>query len=340
MPYSTQFTTAISPQARQPIPSLQPVFSAQQPKLVNKTIKTPTAGPRQPEMLSLQLKPKGLYRTFLTSTLWVAKAIETGILPKLAYLAYVLTHPRASAKDKAHKKAEFQNCFKTSPHSLTNRTYRRLYPRELGISVYGTARSNFKDPRISNLKTLSEQVGAAIADWGYFPITGGGPGVMYDVCVGAKSKGGHTAAAAIPSLNTEPQNFDANVFDEVAVHRTFPHRLTGPSSFIHRSPRTLVLPGGIGTHREALSVTEDAHFNLTSFPAQKQAVFLDPNGFYDDFRQYLNSLVATGTVSPKQLDAFVFVKTLEEAKAALFNPSTEWSTGIENRHHRSISFKK
>jgi predicted Rossmann-fold nucleotide-binding protein len=321
-------------------PKLAKLTFAGQVKPIPVVATVQPTNPEHPEVLAQQLKPKGAYRFFLQNTLRVAKWIESGLLPQIAYLVFAIRHPKAPAETKALKKGEYKHCFRTQPNSLTNRTYRRLYPRELGISVYGTARTQFSDDRLKDLSTLSHSVGEAIAKWGYFPVTGGGPGVMFDVCEGAKRQGGHTAAAAIPTLDSEPENIDFSVFDEFSVHKTFPQRLTGPNSFIHRSPRTLVLPGGIGTHRELLSVSEDANFNLTSFPAQKQVVILDPNGFYEGFKLYLHALVQSGAMSPHQLKAFVFVKTLAKAKVALFNPSVEWTKGIENKHHRSVRFHK
>jgi uncharacterized protein (TIGR00730 family) len=289
-----------------------------------------------PEQLATLYRPQGLKKAVLKTLLTLATVLEVTLLPPVFYALYCLRHPNATPQQRLDEREGLAEAVRTLPQSMTNKLWRALYPRDLGITVYGSARTEFTDSRLDGLTDLAQAVGKAIASWGYFPVTGGGAGVMANVAIGAKAAGGHTAGAAMDGLDGIIRPQDRVMFDELSIHPTFPHRLYGPNSFIHRSPRALVLPGGFGTLREMFSLAEDMMFDRTMFPTMKQVVVLDPNGFFTEVQHMLATLVASKIASQDKVATLRFVKTIDEAKAALFDPTVPWTPGLVNKKHHSI----
>lgn len=285
-----------------------------------------------------QLRPKGAQRVFWQTTLRLGQWWGKTLRPTVAMAVWRAFHPKASPQQQRAMTERFQLRYVSHPDSLSNRAFRHLFPRELGIAVYGSARNMFKDPTLQDLIPLSQDLGKAIAQWGYYPVTGGGEGVMGAVARGALSAKGHSVGTYITGLDFEIQH--PELYPELARQKTFEHRIIGPNGFEHRASRTLVLPGGYSTDRELYAITDNIYFNLTRFPHQRQVVILDPKGYYAPWRARLQQQVEAGLVSPERMELLKFVKTIEEARQALTNPDVPWTPGIGNPKSRSIWFRK
>ncbi len=230
--------------------------------------------------------------------------------------------------------------FLYQPRSLTNTLYRRLFPREKGIQVYGSARPKPEGP-MSDLYQLGQKAGEAIAKRGFFPVTGGNNGLMLAVAQGAKAAGGHTVGARL-HLSQEFNGLSPAgkaAYQEVTVSPTFIHRIHSEGGFHHRAGRLLVLPGGAGTLREVTSFLEEYLYgdNLSLYPTQKQVVFLDHNQFFTrpgGLKDHLQHFVDQGLASPKLFDSLHFESDLEKAVDRLTDPTVAWTQGIKNPKHR------
>jgi uncharacterized protein (TIGR00730 family) len=210
--------------------------------------------------------------------------------------------------------------------SLKNRFQRYKFPRAKGIQVFGSARPQ-PVGRHAHLYALGVAVGKAIAERGYFPVTGGGPGMMKAVMEGASKAGGHAVGVTVPIAQETP----STEFMPEAVHApNFADRLHGFGGFNYRAGRILVLPGGAGTDREFFSALEEYAYgdHLCKYPLQKQIVLLDYEQFFSmrgGLLDHINHLIQVGMMSE---DIFQFIRvteSIEEALDWLTDPTIPWT---------------
>jgi uncharacterized protein (TIGR00730 family) len=265
----------------------------------------------------------------------VAVYLDFKLLPTLLLPVAQFFNPKATQQT-------LINHIKCTPYSLSNIFYRLKYPRTLGVQVYGSARPS-PNNSLKGLYKLAVKTGKRLVKAGFYPVTGGGPGVMGAVANGAKQANGHTVGVMVPQLSAEnKESIPYHLFREFVLAPSFTHRLKGPGGFFHRAGRLLVLPGGIGTLREMLEAFEEIGYSdhISHFPMQKQIVVLNHKGFFTrTFKPMIDQLVAEGLASPKLYRVIRVVNNVDEAMAALKDTSVEWTSGLKNHTERNLKYK-
>jgi uncharacterized protein (TIGR00730 family) len=210
--------------------------------------------------------------------------------------------------------------------SLNNIIQRVKHPRVKGIQVFGSARPKPTGP-LAEYYAVGVAVGQAIAQRGYFPVTGGGPGMMKAVMEGAAAQGGHTVGITVPIEQEVPAG---SCMKEVMHALTFAERLHGWGGFNHRAGRILALPGGLGTDRECLSVLEEFAYgdHLSEHLLQKQIVLLDYNNFFTAkgaLIDHIHFLIEQGFVSPSIFEVIRVTPSIEQALDWLTDEAIAWT---------------
>ena len=158
-------------------------------------------------------------------------------------------------------------------------------------------------------RTLAADLGRGLAEAGVRIVYGGGrAGLMGEVAVAALAAGG-TVTGIIPgSLNSRERAFDD--VSELLVTETLLER---KRLMIERADGFAILPGGIGTLDEVTEVLTTRHLGLHHHPV----VLVDPDGFWDPFRELLGHFVDTGVMPASSLDVLHTAVDVPEAVAAL-----------------------
>jgi uncharacterized protein (TIGR00730 family) len=211
--------------------------------------------------------------------------------------------------------------------SLKNVAQRMRYPRKLGIQVFGSARPKPEGP-LAEYYALGVAVGQAIANRGCFPVTGGGPGMMRAVMEGAAHAGGHTVGITVPIEQEVPAG---SCMKEVVHALNFAERLHDWGGFNSRAGRLLVLPGGVGTDREFMSVLEEFAYgdHLSEYSLQKQIVLLDFDAFFTAkgaLVDHIHYLIEREFVSPSLFNVIKITSDVEQALDWLLDPTVPWTS--------------
>ncbi len=175
--------------------------------------------------------------------------------------------------------------------------------REWAVCVYCAS-----GPTHSELLTLAEQVGAAIAERGWTLVSGGGNvSAMGALAVAARGRGGRTVGV-IPKalLHREVADVDA---DELVVTDTMRER---KQVMEDRADAFIALPGGIGTLEEFFEAWTAGYLGMHDKPV----VLLDPFGHYTGLLTWLRGLIDSGYVTQGALDRLVVVEDLDSALGA------------------------
>jgi uncharacterized protein (TIGR00730 family) len=277
--------------------------------------------------------------------LWVDKGLQAAkwldmqAVPRALYALTRLTHPHMTLDDWVYK-------LRSRPYALSNIFYRLKYPRLYGVHVYGSARPSPTND-LKDYYEMGQQVGKSLAKAGLFSVTGGGPGVMAAVALGAKAGGGHTVGVAVPQLDEQDSKSSGSaidnrkLYDECISAPSFTHRLKGPGGFFHRAGRVLILPGGTGTLREMLEAYEEVGYvdSISHFPQQRQIVVLDYNRFFStSVKPMLDKLIAEGMASPSIYDIIKVVPTIDDALKALKDPTVRWTNGLSRHRERNLKY--
>src|SRR4051812_30252709 len=109
-----------------------------------------------------------------------------------------------------------------------------------GVSVFGSARTNEKDPYYKAAREMSKLLGKA----GYEIITGGGPGIME-----AANRGAHDAGATSVGCNIELP-FEQLPNPYLTKSLSFKYFFVRKTMFIKYSNAYVIFPGGFGTMDE------------------------------------------------------------------------------------------
>jgi uncharacterized protein (TIGR00730 family) len=210
--------------------------------------------------------------------------------------------------------------------SLKNIFQRLKYPRRFGIQVFGSARPS-PGGLLANYYELGKAVGREIALRGYFPVTGGGPGMMRAVMEGAAEAGGHTVGITVPIEQEVPAG---DCMKEVVHALNFAERLHEWGGFNYRAGRMLVLPGGLGTDREFVSVLEEFAYgdHLAEYALQKQIVLLDFEAFFTakgGLVDHILYLIDRGFVSPSIFNVIRITDSIDQALDWLLDPAVPWT---------------
>ena len=178
------------------------------------------------------------------------------------------------------------------------RAFAQLNGMRFGVSVFGSARI----PREHPWYATGVEVGRRIAEAGFPVITGGGPGLMQAANEGAASVGGRSIGLTIEL----PREEEPNPYAE--------HFFVRKTVFVRYSCAFVALPGGFGTLDELFeALTLIQTDKLHDFP-----VILVGTAFWAPLVDWLrSSLVAGGTISPRDLDLITITDDLDTVIARI-----------------------
>ncbi len=184
------------------------------------------------------------------------------------------------------------------------RAFAQLNGMRFGVSVFGSARI----PREHPWYATGVEVGRRIAEAGFPVITGGGPGLMQAANEGAASVGGRSIGLTIEL----PREEEPNPYADTVV--PFEHFFVRKTVFVRYSCAFVALPGGFGTLDELFeALTLIQTDKLHDFP-----VILVGTAFWAPLVDWLrSSLVAGGTISPRDLDLITITDDLDTVIARI-----------------------
>jgi uncharacterized protein (TIGR00730 family) len=168
------------------------------------------------------------------------------------------------------------------------------------VTVFGSARTPESDPYYLAARDL----GKRLAEAGFAVVTGGGPGIMEAANRGAKDANGVSVG-----LNIElPHEQSINPYVTIPVN--FRYFFTRKTMLAKYSEGFVMFPGGYGTFDEmfeALTLIQTG--KLKQFP-----VILYGSAYWKGLVDWLrHATLASGYISPKDLDIFQMTDSTEEA---------------------------
>lgn len=173
---------------------------------------------------------------------------------------------------------------------------------ELGpaVSVFGSARTAPHDPTYD----AGVRLGEALVGAGYAVITGGGPGVMEAVNLGASRAGGTSVGLGIELP------FESGLNEHVNLGINFRYFFARKTMFVKYAEGFVVLPGGMGTLDELFeAVTLVQTHKVTSFP-----IVLLGRDYWAGLLDWLRgSAAAAGTIGANDVDLLHVTDDVEEA---------------------------
>ena len=171
------------------------------------------------------------------------------------------------------------------------------------VTVFGSARYAEDHPYYHQARAM----GAAISKMGFTVLTGGGPGIMEAANRGAKDVGGRSVGCnIILPFEQKPNPY----LDRWVNFRYFFVRKT---LMLKYSYGFVIMPGGFGTMDEmfeALTLIQTR--KIRNFP-----IVVMGSEFWKDMRDFLDKMIASGTISPEDLSLMKFTDDIDEAIAHL-----------------------
>jgi len=171
------------------------------------------------------------------------------------------------------------------------------------VTVFGSARYAEDHPYYIKAR----EIGAAISRMGFTVLTGGGPGIMEAANRGAKDVGGRSVGCnIILPFEQKPNPY----LDRWVNFRYFFVRKT---LMLKYSYGFVIMPGGFGTMDEmfeALTLIQTR--KIRNFP-----IVVMGGDYWQDMRNFLDKMIASGTISPEDLTLMKFTDSIDEAIAHL-----------------------
>lgn len=165
----------------------------------------------------------------------------------------------------------------------------------------------------TGLHALARDLGRGIAEGGDELVYGGTmTGLMGEVATGARVAGGRVVGV-VPATIAALGSVDRHC-DEVVEVATLGERKT---VMIADAARVVVLPGGIGTLDELLSVL--THRQLGEVSGDVEVVLLDPGGFWEPLHAMFARMLDHGTVRPTAIRLRT-ARSVEQALDATAGP--------------------
>jgi len=171
------------------------------------------------------------------------------------------------------------------------------------VTVFGSARYSEDHPYYIKAR----EIGAAISRMGFTVLTGGGPGIMEAANRGAKDMGGRSVGCnIILPFEQKPNPY----LDRWVNFRYFFVRKT---LMLKYSYGFVIMPGGFGTMDEmfeALTLIQTR--KIRNFP-----IVVMGGDYWQAMRDFLDKMIASGTISPGDLSLMKFTESIDEAIAHL-----------------------
>jgi len=175
---------------------------------------------------------------------------------------------------------------------------------QLSIKV-AAARKALKNSRYYNeARKLGHLVSINTGKDKLVVVTGGGPGIME-----AANRGAHEAGMPSIGMNiTLPHEQDPNPYVTPDLNFQFHYFAVRKMHLLMRAKSLVAFPGGFGTLDELFETLT----LIQTRKVQPIPVLLFGQAFWERIVNF-EALVEEGTISPEDLDLFVFVDTAEEA---------------------------
>jgi hypothetical protein len=179
----------------------------------------------------------------------------------------------------------------------------RIHP---SVSIFGSARTGRQDP----LYLLAEEIARKLSDSGFSVVSGGGPGIME-----AANKGAKAGKSPSIGLNIKlPHEQSNNTFQDISL--LFHHFFARKVMFVKYASAYVVMPGGFGTLDELAEILT----LIQTGKSRKIPVILVHAPFWKGLIGWLNeSMVATGTISPGDLDLIKIIDKPDQVVKAIFD---------------------
>ena len=173
------------------------------------------------------------------------------------------------------------------------------------VSIFGSSRTQRDDPYYELARLSAKH----LSDAGYSIISGGGPGIMEAVNMGAQQ--GNSRSVGLNILlpgSTEP----ANAYLDIQVD--FQHFFIRKLMFVEFASAYVVMPGGFGTLDELL---ECITLMQTRKAPRLPVILADRKFWLGMLNWFEDTLLAEGTINQKDLDAMVVVDHPHEISEAI-----------------------
>lgn len=231
------------------------------------------------------------------------------IIPEHKPNAFVLT-PVDYLDGPKSRTSEF--CFTLSVVAQFIRGFRKLHFIGPTVTIFGSAR--FKPD--NQYYQMAERTAARISKMGFAVMTGGGPGIMEAANKGAYEAGGLSIGCNIKL----PHEQVGNAYMHEWV--TFDYFFVRKFLLLKYSYAFIVLPGGWGTMDELFeTLTLIQTGMIHHFP-----VVLMGKDYYAHLVEYLDFMVAQGTISKEDLNYVKITDDPEEASGFISAYVTEHYT--------------
>ncbi len=179
------------------------------------------------------------------------------------------------------------------------RGFRKLHFVGPCVTVFGSARFKETHPYYEKAR----EIGREIVKLGFTVMTGGGPGIMEAANRGAKEEGGRSIGCNIVLPKEQKPNPYLDRWVDIDY---FFIRKVLLSKY---SYAFVVMPGGYGTMDEffeAITLIQTGKF-------QKFPVVLFGKSFHEKLYSYLQKMVTEQTISPEDINLFLYTDSVEEA---------------------------
>jgi uncharacterized protein (TIGR00730 family) len=160
---------------------------------------------------------------------------------------------------------------------------------ELGVTVFGSARTPPEDPDYRLARAVAQRLGRG----GFAIITGGGPGIMEAANRGARDVGALSVGLAIQLP------FEEAINDSLDIYLKFRYFFTRKVMFVRYAAAYVIFPGGFGTLDELFELVTLIQTARVHAPP----VVLVRRSYWEPLVTWLRDTVqAEGKISPGDLD--------------------------------------
>ena len=208
-----------------------------------------------------------------------------------------MTKERLFLEGPHSRKSEFMILLRIMKEFITG--FRVLHFVGPCVTVFGSARYSDGHPYYE----LARRMGRKLSEIGFTVMTGGGPGIMEAANRGAKEAGGRSVGANIQL----PAEQKPNPYLDRWV--TFSYFFVRKVMLVKYSYAFVVMPGGFGTMDELFeAATLIQTRKIMSFP-----VVLMGRDYWGPLMQFLEKMIAAGTVGPADLSLLLLTDSSDEA---------------------------
>jgi hypothetical protein len=167
--------------------------------------------------------------------------------------------------------------------------FEKLSGVELGVTVFGSARTPPDDPDYRLARAVAQRLGTE----GFAIITGGGPGIMEAANRGARDVGAKSIGLAIQLP------FEEAVNDHLDIALEFRYFFTRKVMFVRYAAAFVIFPGGFGTLDELFELVT----LIQTAKVHSPPVVLVRRSYWEPMVRWLRDTVqAEGKISPGDLD--------------------------------------